>query len=63
MQEFGRVRAYIIDKFIIALICLFVKLPFWVSSLVSGTRLSNIIFDFTAVDVLCYIIGARILHF
>lgn len=53
-----RAAAYIIDKFIIALICLFVKLPFWVSSLVSGTRLSNIIFDFTAVDVLCYIIGA-----
>ncbi len=53
-----RAAAYIIDKFVIALLCMFVKLPVWASLLVSGTRLSNVIFNFTALDVVCYIIGA-----
>lgn len=53
-----RAAAYLIDRFLIALLCLFVKLPAWVASLVSGSKLSYVIFNFTAVDIVCYIIGA-----
>ena len=46
-----RAAAYLIDRFLIALLCLFVKLPAWVASLVSGSKLSYVIFNFTGTVI------------
>lgn len=51
-----RAAAFLLDQLLVGLALGLVKLPFWIARLSSGQSAVNVLFDFTALDILCYLL-------
>jgi uncharacterized RDD family membrane protein YckC len=55
-----RLAAYVVDKLILCLALLLVRVPAWISSLINGSP-SPVLFDYTVLDIVCY--GLSVAYF
>lgn len=53
-----RAAAYLIDRFIVALVCFAMKFSTLISEVASGSGSYEVLFGFTMVDIMCYAAGA-----
>jgi uncharacterized RDD family membrane protein YckC len=52
-----RLAAYAVDKLLVGLALLLVRIPAWVVSFGQGSA-SPVLFDYTAADIVCYVLSA-----